>query len=111
MLPQMVALVITGAIVTAWGYYVSRLVQIYDFSGSLILELQVPYIIAGELICIVGLALLTRLSTSINVLSWASALVVTGLGMGMAMQLPYTAVQCTLELVQFIRLGVSYTDA
>lgn len=57
---------------------------------------QVPYIVAGELVCIVGLSLLTRLSTDMSTLDWASALVVTGFGLGMAMQLPYTAVQVTL---------------
>ncbi|APA10737.1 hypothetical protein sscle_06g055070 [Sclerotinia sclerotiorum 1980 UF-70] len=78
MLPQMVSLILVGGIVTLRGYYI-------------------PYMIAGELICIVGLSLLTRLSTTINVVSWASALVVTGFGMGMAMQLPYTAVQVCLD--------------
>jgi hypothetical protein len=55
--------------------------------------------IAGELICIVGTVLLTRLNVSSSTIYWAAALVVYGVGMGLAMQLPYTAVNVTLEYV------------
>ena len=51
----------------------------------------------GELICICGLALLTRLVPSSPTTFWAASLVVTGLGMGIAMQLPYTAVLNVLK--------------
>lgn len=55
--------------------------------------------ILGELICIVGTALLTRLDPTTPTINWAAYLVVAGLGMGIAMQLPYTAVQVTLQWV------------
>ena len=58
---------------------------------------QVPYMFIGEFICICGVALLTRLVPSSSTAFWATSLVVTGLGMGMAMQLPYTAVQVVLK--------------
>ncbi|KAF2470380.1 MFS general substrate transporter [Lindgomyces ingoldianus] len=77
LLPQIVALVIVGVLVRATGYYV-------------------PYMVLGELVCIAGMALLTQLSETTTTVKWASFLVVAGLGMGMAMQLPYTAVQVTL---------------
>ncbi|KAL7655248.1 hypothetical protein ACMYSQ_007202 [Aspergillus niger] len=78
MLTEMVALVIIGAVVKQWGHYV-------------------PYILAGDLICIVGTALLTRLHPHTRTVQWAAYLVVTGLGLGLAMQLPYTAIQVTLS--------------
>ena len=53
--------------------------------------------VIGEMICISGTALLTRLATDSTVVYWAASLVVTGLGLGMAMQLPYTAVQIVLR--------------
>jgi hypothetical protein len=56
--------------------------------------------VVGELICVAGIAMLTQLSPTTGAALWASSLVVTGLGMGMAMQLPYTAIQVTLRYVE-----------
>lgn len=55
--------------------------------------------ILGEFICIGGTALLTRLDARTPTITWAACLVVAGIGMGIAMQLPYTAVQVTLQWV------------
>ncbi len=55
--------------------------------------------IAGEIICIVGTGLLTRLEPKTSTVTWAASLVTTGIGMGMAMQLPYTAIQIVLQYV------------
>ena len=77
-LSQMVALLVVGAMVTRLGYYV-------------------PFILIGDLICVAGTVLLTKLETTSSTVFWAAALVVTGLGLGMAMQLPYTAVQVVLS--------------
>ncbi|MCJ1432522.1 hypothetical protein MMC27_001879 [Xylographa pallens] len=77
-LAQMIALIFTGAVVTRFGHYV-------------------PFIILGELVCVIGTVLLTKLNTSSSTIFWAAALVVTGLGLGMAMQLPYTALQVALS--------------
>ena len=52
--------------------------------------------ILGECICVVGTALLTQLDVATRTVEWAAYLVVAGIGMGIAMQLPYTAVQVTL---------------
>ncbi|PYI05540.1 MFS general substrate transporter [Aspergillus sclerotiicarbonarius CBS 121057] len=78
MLSEMVALIVIGAVVKQWGHYV-------------------PYILAGDLICIVGTALLTQLHPLTRTVQWAAYLVVTGIGLGLAMQLPYTAIQVTLS--------------
>jgi len=52
--------------------------------------------IMGELIC-VGTTLLTQLTLTTRTALWTSYMIISGMGMGMAMQLPYTAVQVTLE--------------
>lgn len=61
-------------------------------------------IIIGELICIGGTACLTRLETDTPTVAWAAYLVVAGLGMGIAMQLPYTAVQVVLRYTQTVHI-------
>ena len=53
--------------------------------------------ILGEFICIGGTAMLTQLQSHTPTIAWAAYLVISGCGMGIAMQLPYTAVQVTLE--------------
>jgi hypothetical protein len=78
LLPQIVALVVVGALVKFTGHYV-------------------PFMLLGELVCIVGTSMLTQLSATTTTVKWAAYLVTTGLGMGIAMQLPYTAVQVTLS--------------
>lgn len=76
--PQILALVLTGAIVTKWGYYV-------------------PYMIAGAVVASVGSGLLTTIDLNTPTVKWAAYLVVMGIGVGMASQLPYTALQVVLE--------------
>ena len=53
--------------------------------------------IVGELIAIFGTALWMCLTPATSDLAWATLLVVTGISMGIAMQLPYTAVQLVLQ--------------
>lgn len=77
MVPQFVTLIIISVLVNKTGHYV-------------------PYIVIGELICIGGLVMLTQLTPDSSTLYWAASLVVTGIGGGMAMQLPYTAVAVAL---------------
>jgi hypothetical protein len=55
--------------------------------------------VLGELICIARTALLTQLDLTTPTVEWAAYLVVSGISMGIAMQLPYTAVQVTLQWV------------
>ncbi|GAB1210173.1 hypothetical protein APSETT445_008963 [Aspergillus pseudonomiae] len=86
-IPQMLAVIVTSALVTQWGYYV-------------------PYMIVGELICIAGTVMLTRLKVESSTVYWAAALVVHGMGMGLAMQLPYTAVNVVL---QALAIAISQT--
>lgn len=53
--------------------------------------------IAGSIVCSIGAGLLTTINLSTPTVHWATYLVVTGIGLGMAGQLPYTAVQAVLE--------------
>ncbi|KID61421.1 Major facilitator superfamily domain, general substrate transporter, partial [Metarhizium hybridum] len=78
MVPQIVTLALTGAIVSRWGYYV-------------------PYMITGGIIASVGSGLLTTISPATPAAQWSAYLVLTGIGVGMASQLPYTALQVVLD--------------
>ncbi|KAI1074868.1 MFS general substrate transporter [Whalleya microplaca] len=78
LLSQIVFLIITGGIVKQFGHYI-------------------PYMLIGEVIAIGGQAMLTQLKPDTNTVFWAAALVVVGIGSGMAMQLPYTAVAIVLS--------------
>lgn len=53
--------------------------------------------IFGAVICILGSALLTRLGLDTPIVIWATFLVITGAGLGIGMQLPYTALQVVLR--------------
>ena len=55
--------------------------------------------ILGRTICVVGAGLIICLDLGPTTLLWASYLVVTGMGMGMSIQLPYTALQVVLRKV------------
>ncbi|GME24191.1 hypothetical protein EAF04_007999 [Neofusicoccum parvum] len=76
--PQVVFVIITGAVATKYGYYV-------------------PYIILGTTVAIVGCGLITTINIDTPTIKWASFLALNGVGMGTAMQLPYTAVQVVLS--------------
>lgn len=53
--------------------------------------------ITGGIICSIGAGLLTTVNLSTPTVNWATYLVLTGIGLGMAGQLPYTAIQAVLE--------------
>ena len=52
--------------------------------------------VAGTVIASVGAGLLTTIDVDTSTTKWAAYLVITGAGIGMAFQLPYTAVQAVL---------------
>ena len=53
--------------------------------------------ISGQIICIIGSGLVTRIGVGTRVQERACYLVITGIGMGTSMQMPYTAVQTVLR--------------
>ena len=62
---------------------------------------KVPYIILGIAITSVGAGLLTTLDADTPTINWAAYMVFNGLGIGMAQQLPYTALQAVLEYIAY----------
>ncbi|KAI0382677.1 MFS multidrug transporter-like protein [Hypomontagnella monticulosa] len=80
MIPQIVTLVVVGAVVSKWGYYV-------------------PYMIAGAIISSIGSGFLITVDLDTSTVKWAAYLAVTGIGVGMASQLPYTALQVVLDAI------------
>ncbi|PSR77158.1 major facilitator superfamily domain-containing protein [Coniella lustricola] len=77
-LPEIVAIGIIGWLVTTWGYYYS-------------------YLLAGLITASVGAGLLTMINISTGTVVWAAFMVITGIGIGMVQQIPYTAVQAVLD--------------
>lgn len=55
--------------------------------------------IVGSIISSIGAGLLTTINPATPTVQWAAYLAVTGVGVGMASQLPYTALQVVLEYV------------
>ncbi|KAI4262979.1 MAG: hypothetical protein L6R42_001856 [Xanthoria sp. 1 TBL-2021] len=77
-LPQILSIILVGAIVTKFGVYV-------------------PYMIVGQTICVIGAGAITRIDLHTSTALWATYFVIAGLGMGMGMQIPYTALQVVLS--------------
>lgn len=55
--------------------------------------------VLGEIICVIGTGLLTRIDLATSTVEWAAFLVIAGSGLGIGMQLPYTALQVVLRHV------------
>lgn len=53
--------------------------------------------IAGTLLGATGTGLLTKIGLETTTVQWAAYLVTTGIGIGIGIQLPYTAVQVVLR--------------
>ncbi|KAI1493661.1 efflux pump antibiotic resistance protein [Biscogniauxia mediterranea] len=77
-LSQIVAVVICSYLVTRFGHYV-------------------PFMVLGPLVAIIGNVFLTRIAVDTRTALWATYLVVTGIGTGMGLQIPFTGVQMVLE--------------
>ena len=59
--------------------------------------------ILGMIICVVGAGLVTRFDINTSTATWAAYLVIAGVGLGTAMQLPYTALQVVLRFVSVLK--------
>lgn len=53
--------------------------------------------IIGQLVAIVGTVLLARLNVDTRTVLWATYLVITGIGTGMGLQMPFTGVNLVLR--------------
>ncbi|KAI4124378.1 MAG: hypothetical protein LQ347_005765 [Umbilicaria vellea] len=76
-LPEVVAIVLSGAVTSATGYYV-------------------PIMIFSVVVAAVGGGLLTTLNLYTSTAEWAAYLVVTGFGLGIGLQQPFTVIQAVL---------------
>lgn len=63
---------------------------------------QVPYMISGTIIAIIGAGLLITINTNTSTVQWATYMVINGLGTGIAQQLPYTALQVVLRYLNLV---------
>ena len=55
--------------------------------------------IIGVVVAIVGTSLLSRIGLQTSTVQWATYSVITGIGLGIGIQLPYTAAQAVLRYV------------
>ncbi|MCJ1413948.1 hypothetical protein MMC32_000273 [Xylographa parallela] len=76
--PQMIGLLAGGGIVTVWGQYM-------------------PVILFAQLLCGIGAGLLTTLRTDTSTTLWAVYMVLTGLGLGLGVNVPHIAIQAVME--------------
>ena len=59
--------------------------------------LQMPVILAGQVICSVGTGLLTTIGTTTPTAVWATFLVLVGIGLGIGINAPHIAIQGVME--------------
>lgn len=57
--------------------------------------------VTGVIIAIVGSTLLSRIGLETSTVQWAAFSVITGIGIGIGIQLPYTAMQVALRYANF----------
>lgn len=76
--PQMIGLLAGGGITTATGHYM-------------------PVILFAQVLCGIGSGLLTTLRTSTSTVKWAVYMVLTGLGLGLGVNVPHIAVQAVMK--------------
>ncbi len=62
--------------------------------------------LAGTAVAIVGTSLLSRIGYGTPTVEWAAYSVVTGVGIGFGIQLPYTGIQAVLEYVELSILAI-----
>lgn len=93
-MPQIFAVVLSGAFVTMFGFYVG----IENASQFMLLlrYRQVPLMIIGTMIAMVGSGLFLLLDLQTSTALWAVFLVICGIGTGLVINLAYTIVQAVL---------------
>lgn len=56
--------------------------------------------VLGSIVATVGTGLLTRITLGTPTVQWATYMVVSGVGLGLGINLPYTALQVVLRYVK-----------
>lgn len=101
-----------GVVVTKTGYYVSIKSLPMSNLREVVNDLwkKAPFMFLGAAVAIVGTALLCRIGLETSTVEWAAYCVITGIGIGIGIQLPYTAVQAVLKSDIPRNLVVTNTD-
>ncbi|PLB43284.1 efflux pump antibiotic resistance protein [Aspergillus steynii IBT 23096] len=99
---QIAAVVLAGVLASMTGHYV-------------------PFMVLGQVVSIVGHVCLTKLEVGTSTALWATFLVIAGVGHGLGLQMPFTAVQVVLNdddvpvgnaiIVFFSQLGAAISIA
>ncbi|KAL8982245.1 MAG: hypothetical protein Q9177_005332, partial [Variospora cf. flavescens] len=76
--PQMIGLLAGGGIVTVWGQYM-------------------PVILFAQVLCAIGSGLLTTLRIDTSTALWGTYLALTGLGLGLGVNVPHIAIQAVMK--------------
>ncbi|KAI9648687.1 hypothetical protein NHQ30_003326 [Ciborinia camelliae] len=77
-IPQMIGLLAGGGITTITGHYM-------------------PVVLFAQVLCAIGSGLLTTLQTDTSTAKWATYMVLTGLGLGLGVNVPHIAIQAVME--------------
>lgn len=117
-LAQVISIVVVGALVTRSGHYVSMVTLARDYP---LIVSKVPFMVLGPLIAIIGTVLLAHITVNTQYILVAVFLVISGIGFGTGLQMPFTAVQAVLNdddfpagnaiMVFFSQLGASIAIA
>lgn len=94
-LAQVIAIVIIGALVSRFGHYVCS--PLNSKNSGIDISSQVPFMALGQVVAIIGTVLLIRISITTRYVLIAVYLVISGIGFGMGLQMPFTGVQAVLR--------------
>lgn len=56
-----------------------------------------PVVLFAQVLCVIGSGLLTTLQTDTSTAKWATYMVLTGLGLGLGVNVPHIAIQAVME--------------
>lgn len=92
-------MVASGATVSKISYYVGTemiwsAIHIFSFGLQC---LQVPFMVLCAIVTSIGSGASILISVDTPTVQWAAYLVISGFGIGLGVQLPYTALQVILE--------------
>ncbi|KAI4139613.1 MAG: hypothetical protein LQ341_004154 [Variospora aurantia] len=102
--PQMIGLLAGGGIVTVWGQYVSSR-ETFPARQGLTVLVQMPVILFAQVLCAIGSGLLTTLRTDTSTALWGTYLALTGLGLGLGVNVPHIAIQAVMKTALGVPIG------